>query len=488
MTPSSKLKPLIWLSVAIFLTYVSCSKRNESPISTGNSTGTQTNQKLQPFSAQIIFIQPDQAFVSWSASKDSLNDTIRYKVLLAGKIVDSNLTRLNDTLKNISPGLSYQGSVVAYNPYNDTLSAPFKLVLSSTAYAYFYTSNFPTYTIQCQNLFTNQAVWTYTEPNGYPFVGTPVVVNDTLYANDNNNDVLALNASTGKVIWQSSPLFAIQNMTGPYQADGGPIYSNGKLYLNTSSAITCLNSSTGQILWSNGGTDDYYTTPVVDGGKVFEGTYTYYYTGIPDTFAYKAIDANSGATIWKQPIAAQSSYYPIASDGVLVYDDENSNYNALDESSGMQLWTKVMYNYSLDPIHYNNLVIGWGAYSLWGLNLSTGDSVWQIGFQFGGNSDPTISQDTVFATQTLPSTFEGESFQLLAVRAETGEVLWETTITQSLSSLLYVAAGRIYMFNGQSMDVYSTKDGSFIQNVSAGPGVIVVNGISYYAPQSGMMQ
>jgi outer membrane protein assembly factor BamB len=361
-------------------------------------------------------------------------------------------------------------------------------VLSSTAYAYFYTSNFPTYTIQCQNLFTNQAVWTYTEPNGYPFVGTPVVVNDTLYANDNNNDVLALNASTGKVIWQSSPLFAIQNMTGPYQADGGPIYSNGKLYLNTSSAITCLNSSTGQILWSNGGTDDYYTTPVVDGGKVFEGTYTYYYTGIPDTFAYKAIDANSGATIWKQPIAAQSSYYPIASNGVLVYDDENSNYNALDESSGMQLWTKVMYNYSLDPIHYNNLVIGWGAYSLWGLNLSTGDSVWQTGFQFGGNSDPTISQDTVFATQTLPSTFEGESFQLLAVRAETGEVLWETTITQSLSSLLYVAAGRIYMFNGQSMDVYSTKDGSFIQNVSAGPGVIVVNGISYYAPQSGMMQ
>jgi outer membrane protein assembly factor BamB len=408
--------------------------------------------------------------------------------VLAGKIVDSNLTRLDDTLKNISPGISYQGSVIAYNPYNDSISAPFKLALSSNAYAYFYTTNFPTFTIQCQNLYTNQGVWTYTEAYGYPFVGTPVVVNDTLFANDNNNDVLALNASTGKIIWQSPPLYAIQNNTGPYQADGGPIYSNGKLYLNTSSAITCLNSSTGQILWSNGSADDYYTTPVVDGGKVFEGTYTYHYTGIPDTFAYKAIDANSGATIWKQPIAAQSSYFPIASNGVLVYDDENSNYNALDENTGLQLWTKVMYNYSLDPIHYNNLVIGWAAYSLWGLNISTGDSIWQTGFQFGGSGDPTVGQDTLFATQILPNTGQGNPFQLLAVRAETGAVLWTITITQGSIGELCVAGGRIYMFNGQSLDVYSTKDGSFIQNVSAGPGVIVVNGVSYYNPQSGMMQ
>jgi outer membrane protein assembly factor BamB len=408
-------------------------ERNDGPKST--TTANPADQKLQPFTAQILFIPPDQAFVSWSASKDSLSDTIRYKVLLAGKIVDSNLTRLNDTLKNISPGISYQGSVVAYNPYNDSISAPYKLALSSNAYAYFYTANFLTFTIQCQNLSTNQGVWTYTEAYGYPFVGTPVVVNDTLFANDNNNDVLALNASTGKIIWQSPPLYTIQNNTGPYQADGGPIYSNGKLYLNTSSAITCLNSSTGQ-----------------------------------------------------QPIAAQSSYFPIASNGVLVYDDENSNYNALDENTGLQLWTKVMYNYSLDPIHYNNMVIGWAAYSLWGLNISTGDSIWQTGFQFGGSGDPTISQDTPFAIQILPSTFGGNPFQLLAVRAETGAVLWTITITQGSPGSLCVAGGRIYMSNGQSCDVYSTKDDSSIQNVSAEPGVIVVNGVSYYNPSGGMMQ
>jgi outer membrane protein assembly factor BamB len=486
MTRPTDINPLIWLSVAVLLAFIACTKRNDNP--RGAITGNPADQKLQPFTVQIVFIQPDQAFVSWSASKDSLNDTIRYKVLVAGKIVDSNLTRLDDTLKNISPGISYQGSVIAYNPYKDTLSAPFKLALSSTAYAYFYTANFPNYSIQCQNLFTNQSIWTYKEPYGYPFVGTPIVANDTLYANDNNNDVLALNASTGKVIWQSSPLFAIQNMTGPAVMDGGPIYSSGKLYLNTSSAITCLSSNTGQILWSNGSADDYYTTPVVDGGKVFEGTYTYHYTGIPDTFAYKAIDANSGATIWKQPIAAQSSYFPVASNGVLVYDDGNSNYNALDENSGVQLWTKVMYNYSLDPVHYNNLVIGWAAYSLCGLNISTGDSVWQTAFQFGGSVDPTISQDTIFAVQGLPNTGQGNPFQLLAVRAETGAVLWAITITQGSPGELCVAGGRIYMFNGQSLDVYSTKDGSFIQNLTAQPGVIVLNGVSYYSPQSGMMQ
>jgi hypothetical protein len=71
-------KPLIWLSVAMLLTYIACTKRNDNP---GGTTGNPADQKLQPFSAQIVFIQPDQAFVSWSASKDSLNDTIRYKVV-----------------------------------------------------------------------------------------------------------------------------------------------------------------------------------------------------------------------------------------------------------------------------------------------------------------------------------------------------------------------------------------------------------------------
>jgi len=496
MPTNPNLKHLLWLSVSMSLIYISCSKPHDDPGNpNGNTTGTQTDRKLQPFLAQIVFTQPDQAIVSWSASKDSQNDTIRYKILLAGKIVDSNLTRLNDTLKSISPGLSYEGIVIAYNRYNDTISASFKLGLSSKAYAYFYTADYTQInpiTIQCQDLFTNQRVWSVAAGNGRLFSTTPIVVNDTLYANYNNiSNVLAINASTGTVIWKSPQMFVNPDATGPSLSDGGPIYSNGKLYINSSTGISCLNSSTGQILWSNGGDgSDYYTTPVVDGGKVFVGTYTYHYTGIPDTFAYKAIDANTGATIWKQ-LSAQSNNYPIACNGVLVYNDLNGNYTAFDENSGVQIWTRAMTNFANNLVHYNNLLIGWTNNQLCGLNISTGAIIWQVpAYPNAGKSDPFVSHDTIFASQEYSGSSQGNQFQLLAVRAGTGEVLWANTTTKSHPYSLCAGGGMIYMqaIDDRSLNVYSTKDGSFIKNVNAMVGAIVVNGVSYYSAESGMVQ
>lgn len=487
MFASPNLKHLIWLSVAVFLVYISCSKPQDDP---GNTTNTQTDHKLQPFSAQIVFTQPDRAIVSWSASKDLLNDTIWYKILLAGRIVDSNLTRLNDTLKNISPGLSYEGSVIAYNRYNDTISASFKLSPSSKAYAYFYSPIY-NYTIQCWDLLTNQRVWSSTAGgNSVPFVGTPVVVNDTLFANyDDVSNVFAINASTGNVIWKSPQMSINPNIYGPTLLDGGPIYNNGKLYIGTQHGITCLSSSTGQILWSNGDGSEYYTTPVVDGGKVFVGTYTYHYTGIPDTFAYKAIDANTGATIWKQLNGTQSNEYPIACNGVLIYNDINGNYFALDENSGAQIWSRSMSNFNNSPVHYNNLLICWSNNQLCGLNISTGVTIWQVpAYQGGEKADPFVSHDTIFASQDYIGS--ANRFQLLAVRAGTGAVLWMNTTTESYSYSLRVAGGRMYMqaMDSRSLNVYSTIDGSFIQNVNATAGAIVENGASYYSAKSGMVQ
>jgi outer membrane protein assembly factor BamB len=489
MPASPNLKHLIWLSVAVSLVCISCSKPHNDP---GNTTNTQANHQLQPFTAQIVFTQPDRAVVSWTASKDSLNDTIWYKVLLAGKIVDSNLTRLNDTLKNISPGLSYEGSVIAYNRYNDTISASFKLSASSKAYAYFFMPIYNT-GIQCQDLYTNQRVWSSMfGGGGGSYSGTPLIVNDTLFANyDNVYNVLAINATTGNLIWRSPQMMIKTNPYGPTLGDGGPVYYNGKLYIGNQYSITCLNSSTGQILWSNADGSEYYTVPVVDGGKVFVGTYKYYYTGLPDTFAFKAIDANTGATIWKHVKGTQSNGYPVACNGVLIYNDLNGDYYAFDENTGTQLWMRAMSNFSNSPVHYNNLLICWSSGQLYGLNISTGAITWQTHLtQTAGMGDPFVSHDTIFVSRTLTSSSSGNPFQLFAVRAGTGEILWMNTTRESAASNLWVAGGRMYLQSTDylSLNVYSTKDGSFIQNVNAKPGAIVENGVAYYTAKSGMVQ
>jgi len=492
MRPNRCHKKFAWLLLAIFLMCSSCSKSHNNPININTDTAGTSNVKLQPFSAKITFLSPNEGVVTWSASRDSLNDSIYYRVLLSGKLVDNNLSRLNDTLKNLATGLSYQGSVIAYNRFNDTVSAPFNLDLSSIAYAYYYIVNpgFSSY-IECQNLLTNQLVWNCTGGLNYaPFFGTPAVVNDTLYACYNDIDyVFAVNASTGKVIWQSVDMYATAGGTGAFLNDGGPIYSNGRLYIASSSyGVSCLNSATGQVLWTNYDGTWYYTTPVVDGGKVFEGTFKYIYSGLPTTNAFKAIDANSGATIWTQDLPGQTSETPIVCNGLLIFTSAYGTCTALDENTGAQVWSNTLPGPSSNITHYNNLVIGWFGTQLYALDATTGLVVWQM-TSFDGGGDPFVSNDTVFV-QDLIYAYPNNTVQLLALRATTGNVLWSDTAATSSMGSLIVAGGKIYTQGGsnQSLNVYSTKDGSLLQNVGGTLSVISLNGVSYYSASSGMVQ
>jgi hypothetical protein len=70
-----------------------------------------------------------------------------------------------------------------------------------------------------------------------------------------------------------------------------------------------------------------------------------------------------------------------------------------------------------------------------------------------------------------------------------GGILPSTTTKSALHSLS-AASGMIFMqaTDIKSLNIYSTKDGSFIQNENANLGTIVVNGVSYYSAESGMVQ
>jgi outer membrane protein assembly factor BamB len=483
MPPKPCQTNLPWLLLATVLLYGSCAKSpGNPPRITTDTTATKPNVKLQPFTAQITFVQPNEAIVTWTASKDSLGDSIYYKVLLSGQVVASNLIQLTDSLKNIQPGSSYQGMVIAYNRFNDTTSAPFTLDLT-IAYNYYY--GFYDGLVHCVNVTTNQSVWTSNGGYDYSvFYGTPAIVGDTLFACYNDIDfVYAINATTGNTIWKSANMYASSAVNGPSIDDGGPIYSNGRLYiLAQAQGVSCLNSTTGQILWTNGGTW-YYTIPVVDNGKVFVGT-----LGNPDAFAFKAIDANTGATLWNQSLVGQTGGTPIVCNGLLIYTSGNGTCTALDENTGAQAWTVTLPGYSSNLTHYNNLVIGWFGTTLYALDASSGGVVWQM-TAFEGQGDPFVSHDTVFV-QDLVYGNPNNSVQLQALQATTGKVWWSATAPAIGAYTTIVAGGKIFTssVDGQNTIVYSTKDGSVLGAASGPPGVIVAGGAAYYPAASGMVQ
>ncbi len=75
------------------------------------------------------------------------------------------------------------------------------------------------------------------------FASAPISVNGTVYLQDLNSNVFALDRSTGKLIWQH--LF-----NKPSIGPNGVAYGYGRLYAATESTLFALDPSNGKVLWS----------------------------------------------------------------------------------------------------------------------------------------------------------------------------------------------------------------------------------------------
>ena len=101
----------------------SCTKPNDP------SNPPQGISILSPFRVTVLDRTVSQASIIWT---ESLNlgsyDTVKYKVVINNRVVDSNLTRRYDTLRNLSGDTAYAGVVWAYTKSGDTSSATFSWI------------------------------------------------------------------------------------------------------------------------------------------------------------------------------------------------------------------------------------------------------------------------------------------------------------------------------------------------------------------------
>src|SRR5439155_5696438 len=75
------------------------------------------------------------------------------------------------------------------------------------------------------------------------FASTPIVLNDTVYLQDLNSNVYALNRSTGKLEWQHT-------FNKPSIGPNGIAYGYGRIYGATETNAFALDPNTGKLLWS----------------------------------------------------------------------------------------------------------------------------------------------------------------------------------------------------------------------------------------------
>jgi len=149
--------------------------------------------------------------------------------------------------------------------------------------------------------------WSASEGNNLvAFETDPVVVNSVMYYTTNANQVRAVNAATGKLIWQFTPkvdfYHAIAGGGGGVPTNRGVTVANGKVYLLTfDDHLISLQASTGEKLY-----DTQVADPLIGYSEVSPPTYWHglLFVGGAEGDAglrgeVQAFDAATGKRVWR---------------------------------------------------------------------------------------------------------------------------------------------------------------------------------------------
>jgi len=187
-----------------------------------------------------------------------------------------------------------------------------------------------------------------------PDLGAPAIAKGTIYvgaSGSSSSDLLAV--SNGSVLWQY-----------PIAVSSSPAAVNGVVYAGSADDnVYALDATTGSLRWKYSAAKSVYSSPAVAEGFV--------YAGSADGSIY-ALNAGTGALVWKRSIG-YFAMSPAVANGVVYVVSSNGNVyhlNALNAKTGVPLWKYVVKPEPTDPVVANGMVyFGSGDGNLYALGL-----------------------------------------------------------------------------------------------------------------------
>jgi outer membrane protein assembly factor BamB len=186
---------------------------------------------------------------------------------------------------------------------------------------------------------TIQPSWTCSIGSGAGdgrFLSSPVVACGTLYALDTYGNVTAINTSTGAPLWRTSisPVDKEQSIIG-----GGVAYDNGKLFVTSPHAeVLALDAKSGAILWRVPNTSPVRAAPTVADGRLYILNISNQ-LDVLDTECGKVLWNHAGITEFAGLLGTAS---PAVANGVVIVTYSSGEIFALKAENGHQLWTETL--------------------------------------------------------------------------------------------------------------------------------------------------
>ena len=290
--------------------------------------------------------------------------------------------------------------------------------------------------------------WRVTVGEGY---ATPILVGGRVYqfSRQGDNEVMrALDAATGKVIWERSYAAPFEMNSGTRRHGPGPkstpTYADGRLFtLGMTSVVTAWDAATGKELWRKpaGPVQPLFHTamsPLVDGGQMI------LHVGGHNDGALTAFDVASGAVKWQWAGDGPGYGSPVVAEiggtrHLMLFTQRN--FVGVNPANGQLLWSVPFEarstTNSITPLVHGNLVIVSGqGKPLTAYRVSNDAGKWtaelawenpQLSMSF---SNPVLVGDAIFSMSPL------NSGQFFWADAKTGKTLWVSPPRQAANAAI----------------------------------------------------
>jgi outer membrane protein assembly factor BamB len=315
-------------------------------------------------------------------------------------------------------------------------------------------------------------IWHYTERPLLEF--PPVYAAGRLYAVNNSGTAFALDAETGKVLWE--------RRIGRLNASS-PAYHKGRLYIVNlvPGHIVKMDAKTGKVIWKHQLPGRAESSPLVLGNSV--------YFGSEDDYLY-SLSTRNGNIRWKTELGGPIKAAPAFRDGVLYVGDYGGDMSAVRASDGKLLWQSGSLGtgfsggqfYSTPAVAFGRVYAGNNDGRVYSYDQNDGALAWT--HSTGGY---VYSGPTVATTSNTPPTVYIGSFDgnIYALNAKNGETSWSHSaggqVVGSLSAvgnIVYVAEFTSGATNGYDMrtgkQVFHYKTGTYTPVISDGRRIYLV--------------
>ena len=288
----------------------------------------------------------------------------------------------------------------------------------------------------------------------------PIFVNGRLYFVNNNGQAFALDADTGKVIWERS----VADLNA-----SSPTYARGRLYIATlvPGKILALDAKTGKTIWNRSLPGRSESSPVVVGHKVIFGC---------ENSQLFAVSTRNGKTKWTADLAGPVKAAPAYRDGTIYVGDYGGEMSAVKARNGEIKWmassqglsfSRTGAFYSTPAVAFGRVYAGNNDGRIYSFDAETGELAWTQstgGYVYAG---PSVADTPSTPPTVYIGSFDGN---LYALDAKTGAARWTQSTGGSIIGSSAVIGNVVYVatFQGTSTYGYKLRNGKKVFSFHTG--------------------